>query len=73
MTLDTYLKRDGAMSLSALAAAIGVSKGRLSQLRYRTDWPPELALSAEEATAGEVSASALSPTVAKARQTGDAA
>ncbi|CDO34813.1 conserved hypothetical protein [Novosphingobium sp. KN65.2] len=73
MTLDTYLKRDDAMSLTTLAAEMGVSKSRLSQLRDSTDWPPELALKAEEATCGEVSASHLSPIVARARQTGAAA
>lgn len=73
MNLDVYLKRPEAMSLSRLADLIGVSKGRLSQLRNSTDWPPELALAVEEKTDGDVSASVLSPTVAKARQTGAAA
>jgi len=68
MTLDTYLKREGAMSLTTLAADMGVSKSRLSQLRDSTDWPPELALKAEDATSGEVSASDLSHVVARARQ-----
>lgn len=68
MTLDAYLKRDGAKSLTDLSAEIGVSKGRLSQLREATDWPPELAMKVEEATGGELSASALSPIIARARQ-----
>lgn len=73
MTLDTYLGREGAMSLTALAAELGVSKGRLSQLRKSTDWPAELALAVESKTGGALNASVLSPTIAKARQTGAAA
>lgn len=73
MTLDAYLKRGGALSLTALAAKMGVSKSRLSQLRESTDWPPELAMKAEAETAGSVSASFLSPIVAQARQSGRAA
>lgn len=72
-TLASYLKRDGAMSLTQLAGELGVSKGRLSQLRTSTDWPPELALLAESKTGGALNASVLSPTIAKARQTGAAA
>jgi DNA-binding transcriptional regulator YdaS (Cro superfamily) len=68
MTLDGYLKRADATPLTALAAEMGVSKGRLSQLRDSTDWPPELALKAEIATGGRVSASDLSPVVALARR-----
>jgi transcriptional regulator with XRE-family HTH domain len=73
MTLDAYLRRPEAMSLTQLAAEIGVSKGRLSQLRNSTDWPAELALSAESKTGGALNASVLCPLVAKARQTGAAA
>ena len=73
MTLDGYLERPGAMTLTKLAADIGVSKSRLSQLRNSTDWPAELALVAESKTGGALNASILSPTVAKARQTGAAA
>ncbi len=67
MTLDTYLSRDGAKSLTALSIEIGVSKGRLSQLRNLTEWPPELALKVEQATDGILSASELSTVVASAR------
>ena len=70
MTLDTYLERAGAMTLTALAKEIGVSKGRLSQLRKSLDWPAELALAVESKTGGALNASVLSPLVAKARQTG---
>lgn len=67
MTLSTYLQRDGAMSLTDLSIKLGVSKGRLSQLRDATDWPPDLAMKVEEATQGELDAAVLSPTVARAR------
>jgi len=68
MTLHSYLSRAGALSLTALSDKIGISKGRLSQLRHAGEWPPELALKAEQATAGELDASALSPIVARARE-----
>ena len=68
MTLDKYLGTDGAKSLTALSIEIGVSKGRLSQLRSSTDWPAELAMKVERATLRAVDASDLSPTVAAARQ-----
>ncbi len=73
MTLATYLDRPDAMTLTQLAAELGISKGRLSQLRNSTDWPAELALAVESKTGGALSASALCPVVAKARQTGAAA
>lgn len=68
MTLDAYLSADGAKSLTALSAEIGISKGRLSQLRHATEWPPELAMKVETATDGALSASILSSVVAQARQ-----
>lgn len=67
MTLDAYLSREGSKSLTALSEEIGVSKGRLSQLRDGTNWPPELALKAEEATGGALDASELCPVIARAR------
>ena len=73
MTLHTYLSRKGAKTLTALAAEMRVSKGRLSQLRNSTDWPAELAMAAEAATGGALNASQLSPTIARARETGAAA
>lgn len=66
MDLEAYLKEPDALSLTKLAAQIGISKGRMSQLRGET-WPPELALRAEKATGGKLSASALSPIIAEAR------
>lgn len=63
------MRRPGALNLTALSRSIGISKSRLSQLRGRTDWPPELALKAERATNGEVNASELSPVIADARAT----
>jgi DNA-binding transcriptional regulator YdaS (Cro superfamily) len=68
MTLDQYLKRDDAPTMTALAEKIGVSTGRLSQLRDKTDWPPDLALKAEAATGGALSASGLSDVIARARK-----
>jgi|TARA_R100000479_G_scaffold176487_1_gene131301 DNA-binding transcriptional regulator YdaS (Cro superfamily) len=67
-TLDTHLAREGAPSLTALAAKVGVSKGRLSQLRHSNEWPPELAMAVEKATGGELDAGELSPIVAQARK-----
>lgn len=56
------------MSLTDLSIKLKVSKGRLSQLRDATDWPPELAMRVEEETGGAVDAAALSPTIARARK-----
>ena len=68
MTLTQYLETEGAPSLTELSARLRVSKGRLSQLREATDWPPDLALKAEEETAGALNASDLSPIIARARK-----
>jgi len=73
MTLQTYLDRPGAKSLTDLATDIGISKGRLSQLRDSVDWPPSLALKVEAVTGGAINASDISPVIATARQTGAAA
>lgn len=67
MNLDAYLSQPDAKTLTALSIEIGISKGRLSQLRTATNWPPELALKVETATDGQVSASVLSPVIAQAR------
>lgn len=67
MTLDHYFKQPGAKTLTAMALEIGVSKGRLSQLRRSTNWPPKLALDVERVTAGAVGASELSHVVALSR------
>lgn len=69
MNLDAYLSQPDAKTLTALSIEIGISKGRLSQLRTATNWPPELALKVETATDGQVSASVLSPVIAQARST----
>jgi len=68
MTFDTYLASPGAKSLTSISLEIGVSKGRLSQLRHSTDWPPEIAMKVERATGNYLSASDLSPVVAQARK-----
>jgi DNA-binding transcriptional regulator YdaS (Cro superfamily) len=67
MTLNEYLERAGSKSLTALSGEVGVSKGRLSQLRNATEWPPELALKIEAATNGMLSATQLSGVIAQAR------
>jgi DNA-binding transcriptional regulator YdaS (Cro superfamily) len=66
MTLDAYLNQPN-QSLTDLAAKVGVSKGRLSQIRGGEKCPPELALKIEAATGGVVGASALSHIIAQAR------
>ena len=68
MTLDTYLARPDAMNLTALSAALGVSKARLSQIRGSKVWPPHLALKAETVTDGLMDAGELCPIVAEARK-----
>lgn len=73
MTLDQYLDRPDAKSLTALSVEVGISKSRLSQLRNATDWPPELAIKIEAATANELDAAKLSAVVALARSTPQAA
>lgn len=69
MRLSQYLERKGSLSLTDLSAKLGVSKGRLSQLRDDVNWPPDLALKAEEQTNGALDAAFLSPTVDRARKT----
>jgi hypothetical protein len=68
MRLSEYLESEGAPSLTDLSIKLGITKGRLSQLRDATDWPPELALKAEEETGGALDASDLSPIIARARK-----
>jgi DNA-binding transcriptional regulator YdaS (Cro superfamily) len=67
MTLDAYLNKSDT-SLTDLAKSIGVSKGRLSQIRGGEPCPPALALKIETATDGAVSASKLSNIIADARK-----
>ena len=69
MTLDQYFTRPGSLRLTDLSKAIGVTKGRLSQLRHSKDWPAEIALKVEKATGGVVNASHISPIVRQARAT----
>lgn len=73
MTITDYFASDGALSRAEISELLGISQGRLSQLRDDKNWPPDLALRMEEATAGCVDASTLSPVIAKARETGRAA
>ncbi|OWQ97996.1 hypothetical protein [Sphingopyxis witflariensis] len=67
MTLEDYLARPDAMNLTALSAAVGVSKARLSQIKSSGKWPPHLALKVEAATDGKIDASSISEVVADAR------
>lgn len=67
MTLSDYLATPGAKTLTALSLEVEVSKGRLSQLRDATEWPPELAMKVEKATDGALNATVLSKVVASAR------
>lgn len=73
MTLETYLSRPDAMNASQLAERLGISKGRMSQIRKDGQWPVELALAAERVTGGALNASVLNPLIAEARRTGAAA
>jgi DNA-binding transcriptional regulator YdaS (Cro superfamily) len=66
MTLDAYLNQPET-SLTELAKAAGVSKGRLSQIRGGEPCPPDLALRIEAATDGAVNASDLNHVIARAR------
>lgn len=68
MTLGQYLETAGAPSLTELSAMLGISKGRLSQLRKEKDWPPDIALKAETATGGALDAASLSTIIARARK-----
>lgn len=68
MTLSQYLETDGAPSLTDLSAKLGISKGRLSQLKSEDEWPPDIALKIEAATDGAIDASTLSTIIARARQ-----
>jgi DNA-binding transcriptional regulator YdaS (Cro superfamily) len=66
MTLDAYLKQPEVKARD-LAAAVGITGGRLSQIRSGDSCPPELALKIEAATNGAVNASVLSHVIALAR------
>jgi DNA-binding transcriptional regulator YdaS (Cro superfamily) len=68
LTLSQFLDTNGAPSLTDLAEKIGISKGRLSQLKSETDWPPDIALKIEAATHGAIDASAMSTIIQRARK-----
>ena len=67
MTLHDYVRRPGALTRTELCDGLGISAGRLSQLRDLRDWPPELALKLERVTHGAISASEICPVIAQAR------
>lgn len=66
MTLLEYLKRPGAMNRAEICDGLGITPGRLSQLKA-APWPPELALKMEKLTRGALSASDLCPVIKQAR------
>jgi DNA-binding transcriptional regulator YdaS (Cro superfamily) len=66
MDIAAYCKSVGILQ-SDLAAQLGISPGRLSQLKDSNEWPADLALRLEEVTARVISASDVSPTIARAR------
>lgn len=76
MTIREYLDSPGAMSLTDLATAAEVSKGRLSQLvgakdnppKVPEDVPPALALRLERETKGAIDAATISTIIAEARK-----
>lgn len=68
MTLSQYLARPDAPTLTDLSKRMGVTAGRLSQLRDSTEWPATIALEAEKHTGGELDAGKLSPVIARARK-----
>lgn len=64
--LSEYLEGKGAAS--DLSAKLGISRARISQLKDKAgEWPPELALAAEEKTGGVLDAAELSSIIARAR------
>ena len=67
-TLDDYLRRKDAKRVTELSQELGVTAGRISQLRDATEWPPALALKIEAATDGFLDAGKLSVTISKARK-----
>jgi len=73
MSLEAYFARPDAMNATQLAERLGISKGRMSQIRADGKWPVELALAAERVTGGAINASMLNPLIAEARRTGAAA
>jgi hypothetical protein len=68
MTLEQYLARPDSMTATALAKAINVTPARISQLKKKGDWSPELAIAAERATGGVLDAGSLNRLIAEARK-----
>ena len=68
MTLAAYLDaRKGTLTLTAMAAALNTSAGRLSQIKGGEKCSATLALAIEQFTDGAVNAGELSDDVAKVR------
>ena len=69
MTLSDYLdSRKGELTLSAMAAAVKTSVGRLSQVKSGDPCSARLGLAIEAFTGGAVDAAMLSRDVAMTRQ-----
>lgn len=68
MKLADYLEaRKGKLTLTAMAAALDTSPGRLSQIKSGEKCSATLALAIERFTCGQVDAASLSDDVAKVR------
>ena len=65
MRLDEYLEREG-LTRAAMAERLGITAGRLSQLR-NAEWPVSLALRLERETGGEVRAETVCALVQQIR------
>ena len=69
MTLTEYLKKSDSLTASQLASSLGVSAGRITQLKADgADWPAHLAMDAEKITEGALDAAKLSSAVKRARK-----
>lgn len=69
MTLTEYLKKSDSLTASQLASSLGVSAGRITQLKADgADWPAHLAMDAEKLTEGALDAAKLSSAVKRARE-----
>ena len=63
-----YFASEGAMRKSAMAAAIGITPARITQLLCGESFTPELALAVESVTDGKLDASKLNATIKQARR-----
>ncbi len=68
MTFTAYLDANKDVTLTAMAAALNTSIGRLSQIKSGSNCSARLALAIEEYTGGAVDAGLLSTDVAMTRK-----